>query len=252
MPKRFFKATVAYNGKAYLGWQVQAEGRTVQAEMESVVEKITRESVRVVASGRTDSGVHALGQVVGFAIEREMDPATLLRALNGNLPTDIRVLDVDYAPQDFHAIRDAVKKRYRYFIQDGAVQDPFLLDRSWFVPQRLDEIAMREAATLLLGEHDFASYQSAGSVRATTHRIIHDFTVGRQAGQFCNPVVIEVEANGFLYNMVRNLVGTLVEVGLGKKPKDWPLSIIAGKDRKLAGQTAPAQGLFLVSVDYGK
>jgi len=249
--KRYFKAVVAYNGKEYLGWQVQAEGRTIQAEMERVVEKITRESIRVTASGRTDSGVHALGQVVGFAMEREMDPATVQRALNGNLPHDIRILHVEYAQEDFHAIRDAVKKRYRYFIQDGAVQDPFLHDWSWFVPQRLNEDAMQEAANLLCGEHDFASYQTAGSRRATTVRTIHDFTVNRQISQLSEPVVIEVEANGFLYNMVRNLVGTLVEVGLGKRPIDWPLNIIAEKDRSLAGQTAPPQGLYLVSVDYG-
>lgn len=250
MAKRFFKLVVAYNGRAYLGWQVQAEGRTVQAEIEQALEKITQESIRVTASGRTDSGVHALGQVVSFASETTLDPQTLQRALNGNLPEDIRVFEAEEAPEGFHAIRDAVSKRYRYFIQDGGVRDPFLCDWSWYIPQQLDDDAMQEAADRLHGEHDFASYQSAGSPRTTTVRTIHEFIVDRQIGQLCEPIVLEISANGFLYNMVRNLVGTLVEVGLGKQPVTWPHEILAAKDRKVAGQTAPPQGLFLVSVDY--
>ena len=251
MAKRYFKAIVAYHGKAYLGWQFQVQGPTIQSELERALKTITQTDTRITSSGRTDSGVHALGQVVGFGVDTDLEPAKLRRALNGNLPQDIRVLELELSREDFDAIRDAVKKRYRYFIQDGRLQDPFLNDRAWYLPQRLDEVLMQEAADLLRGEHDFASYQTSGSPRATTVRTIHDFTVRRQAGQLCDPVVIEVEANGFLYNMVRNLVGTIAEVGLGKKPKEWPFNIIAEKDRKLAGQTAPAQGLFLVSVDYG-
>lgn len=251
MAKRFFKLVVAYNGGNYLGWQVQADGKTIQSEIEAALHSVTQESIRVTASGRTDAGVHALGQVVSFASETKLDPETIQRALNGNLPLDIRILEAEYGPEDFHAIRDAVSKRYRFFIQDGGVQDPFLHDWSWYLKQKVDEGAMQDAADLLLGEHDFATYQSAGSPRSTTVRTIHDFIVDRQIGQLCEPVIVEVEANGFLYNMVRNLVGALVEVGMGKRSVEWPSEILAGKDRKLAGQTAPPQGLFLVSVHYG-
>ena len=252
MTSRHFKLTVAYNGREYVGWQVQAQGRTIQAELERAIKQVTQETVRATASGRTDSGVHALGQVVSVPLKKDITPEKLLLALNGNLPSDIRVLDITYAVEDFHAIRDAISKRYRYFIQDGRVHDPFLWERSWFLPQEIDHRAMQKAAKMLVGEHDFATYQSSGSPRLTTVRTIHDFVVTRENGSLTNPIVVEVEANGFLYNMVRNLVGTLVEVGLGKRDKTWPAEILDMKDRKAAGQTAPAKGLFLVSVTYAK
>ena len=247
---RSFKLTIAYDGAAYMGWQVQAEGRTVQAELESALKEVTQEEIRVTASGRTDSGVHALGQVVSFESNSGLEPSTLQRALNSNLQKDVRVLSAEIAPDGFHAIRDSISKRYRYFIQDGGVQDPFLRTWCWYVPQKLDDWHMEEAATALLGEHDFASYQSAGSPRTTTVRTILDIRVERQVGQLCEPIVIEIAANGFLYNMVRNIVGTLVEVGLGKQEISWPAEILAAKDRRKAGPTAPPQGLFLVSVEY--
>ena len=247
---RTFKAKMAYDGAAYLGWQVQSEGATIQSELEKALKSVTGEQIRATASGRTDSGVHALGQVVSFESETALGPETLQRALNGNLPIDIRVLEVEEAASDFHAIRDAVSKRYRYFIQDGGIQNPFLRTWCWFIPQKLDDWLMQDAANELLGEHDFASYQSAGSPRATTVRTILDFKVERQVGQLCEPIVIEVAATGFLYNMVRNLVGTLVEVGLEKQEIGWPKEILSAKDRSSAGATAPPQGLFLVSVTY--
>ena len=247
-----FKVKLAYDGEAYLGWQIQANGATVQSELEKAINSVTGEEVRATASGRTDSGVHALGQVVSFESATGLEPDRLQQALNGNLPVDIRVLDVEEAQPGFHAIRDAVSKRYRYFIQDGGIQDPFLRTWCWFVPQKLDDWLMQDAASELLGEHDFASYQSAGSPRSTTVRTILDFKIERQVGQLCEPIVIEVAATGFLYNMVRNLVGTLVEVGLEKQQIGWPKEILAKRDRTLAGPTAPPQGLFLVSVDYGE
>jgi len=249
---RFFKLTIAYDGAEYHGWQIQANDASVQAELESSLAAVTGETTRVTASGRTDAGVHALGQVVSFESATDLDTSTLNRALNSKLPKDIRVLCVEEAETGFHAIRDAVSKRYRYFIQDGGVRDPFLRGWSWYVPQKLDDWNMQDAATELIGEHDFATYQSAGSPRSSTVRTIFDFTIERQMGQLCEPIVIEVSANGFLYNMVRNLVGTLAEVGLGKQPIEWPSQILSAKDRKVAGQTAPPQGLFLVSVDYEK
>lgn len=250
MAKKTFKAVLAYDGTAYFGWQIQATGKTIQGELERALNVVTSEPIRAVASGRTDSGVHALGQVVSFDSETEHTPEVLQRALNGNLPDDIRVRELEYAEDGFHAIRDAVSKRYRFFIQDGGLLDPFLRQWSWYVPQSLDDWLMQDAATELVGEHDFATYQSAGSPRSTTVRTINDFRVERQVGQLCEPIVIEVSANGFLYNMVRNLVGSLVEVGLEKQSIDWPREILAAKDRKVAGPTAPPQGLFLVSVQY--
>lgn len=247
---RSFKLTLAYDGAAYLGWQVQAEGRTVQSELETALLGVTQQQVRVTASGRTDSGVHALGQVVSFESNTTLEPSTLQRALNSNLPRDIRVLSAELAEPGFHAIRDSISKRYRYFIQDGGVQDPFLRNWCWYLPQKLDDWHMEEAGGALLGEHDFASFQSAGSPRSTTVRTILDFKVERQLGQLCEPIVIEIAADGFLYNMVRNIVGTLVEVGLGKQAISWPGELIAAKDRTQAGPTAPPQGLFLVSVEY--
>ncbi len=242
--------SIAYDGAAYLGWQIQAEGRTIQSEVESALNSVTGDQIRVTASGRTDSGVHALGQVASFESKTELETAALHRAINSNLPKDIRILSVEEAAPGFHAIRDAVSKKYRYFIQDGGVQDPFLRGWSWYLPQKLDDWHMQDAATELVGEHDFATYQSSGSPRSSTVRTIHEFTVERQVGQLCEPIVIEVSANGFLYNMVRNLVGTLAEVGLEKQPISWPREILAEKDRKVAGPTAPPQGLFLVSVEY--
>ena len=250
MTKRFFKLVVAYNGQAYVGWQVQPTGRSIQAEIETALEQITQERTRVTASGRTDSGVHALGQAVSFASSTLLPPAKLQRALNGVLPKDIRVLDVSQAPDDFHAIRDAISKRYRYLIQDGSLRDPFMAAWCWHLPQVLDQQPMQEAASWLVGEHDFASYQSTGSPRNSTVRTIYDFTVTRQQGPLSEPIVIEVSANGFLYNMVRNLVGTLAEIGMGKQSPAWAHEILSARDRKIAGPTAPAQGLFLVSVEY--
>ena len=245
-----FKLILAYDGGNYSGWQIQAEGRTIQGEVESALRETTGTETRVTASGRTDAGVHALGQVASFDLDTSLDINSLFRALNAHLPKDIRALGLEYAEPGFHAIRDAVSKRYRFFIQDGGVRDPFLRAWSWYLPQKLDDWEMHDAATELLGEHDFATYQSAGSPRSSTVRTLFDFKVERQQGQLCEPIAIEVSANGFLYNMVRNLVGTLVEVGLGKQSVSWPREIIELRDRKAAGPTAPAHGLFLVSVEY--
>ncbi len=250
MAIRSFKLIVAYEGTAYQGWQVQLDAPTIQAELQRALQTVTNESIRVTASGRTDAGVHALGQVVSFDSSTSHSPDTILRALNANLPHDIRVLEVKVAADGFHAIRDAVSKRYRYCIQDGGIADPFLRGLCWHLPQRVDEDALQAAANLLLGKHDFASYQAAGSPRASTVRTIFDFTVTRQSRELCDLIVMEIAADGFLYNMVRNLVGTLVEVGRGSRPIQWPHEVLTAKDRTLAGSTAPPHGLFLVAVEY--
>lgn len=248
---RSFRLTLSYDGTAYAGWQVQASARTIQAELEAALLQVTGESIRAVASGRTDAGVHALGQVVSFRSATRLPADVLRKALDANLPRDIVVLEVSEAPARFHAIRDALRKRYRYVVQDGPIRDVFSRTQAWYVAQRLDVEAMRAAARALLGRHDFSSFEAAGSPRVSSVRTIYDLTVERRTGDFLERVRIEVEADGFLYNMVRNLVGSLVEVGRGRQEPSWLAGVLAAQDRKVAGMTAPPQGLFLVSVDYG-
>jgi tRNA pseudouridine38-40 synthase len=191
-----------------------------------------------------------LGQVVSFASNTQLDAGVLRRAVNANLPRDIVVLDARDAPDGFHANRDAIHKRYRYVIQDGEPSDVFARAYAWQCVQRLDVGAMQEAAALLLGKHDFSSFEASGAERATSVRTIMDLTVQRREGAVRDRIEIEIQADGFLYNMVRNIVGTLVEVGRGKRDARWVGDILASRNRKLAGATAPARGLFLVHVDY--
>jgi tRNA pseudouridine38-40 synthase len=247
-----FKLTLAYDGTDFAGWQWQPNQRTVQGELEAAIQRITRQTVKCVASGRTDAGVHALGQVVSFACETRLDGTTLTKALNAELPEDLLVFEVVETPPSFHALRDAIRKRYRYVVQDGRLPDLFDRKYVWHVYQRLDVEAMQAAAVALVGTHDFASYETSGSPRLTTVRTVYDLLVERRQAELTDRVVIEVEADGFLYNMVRNIAGTLVAVGKGKQPVGWPGEVLALKDRTAAGMTAPPQGLFLVGVEYGR
>ena len=249
---RTFKLTLAYDGTDFAGWQSQANGRTVQDALEATLLKITGESFRVMASGRTDAGVHALGQVVGFSTNCPLPAETMHRALNAELPRDVVVLSCEDAPDDFHAIRWAKRKRYRYAIQDGPWPDVFSRRYAWRMFPELDEATMRRAAQALVGTHDFASFQSAGSKRTSTIRTVHEIALERsRAGEGgANLLHIEVEADGFLYNMVRNIVGTLALVGRGKQPETWPGEVLTARDRRAAGPTAPPQGLFLLRVEY--
>ena len=248
---RYLKLTVAYDGTDYVGWQVQPNGPTVQQVLERTVAKVTQSETRVVASGRTDSGVHARGQVVSLATDNSLPVETLLAAINANLPLDVRVHDVCEAPNGFHAIRDATGKRYRYDIYDGPVADVFTRRYSWFQPRRLDEAAMRRASAALVGTHDFSSFEAAGSPRAGSVRTVFDLSVQRDPGE-PNRLCIEVDADGFLYNMVRNIVGTLVEVGQGRRDEDSLARVLTSRDRKAAGPTAPAHGLTLLRVSYDR
>ena len=247
-----FKLTLAYDGTDFVGWQWQPGRRSVQEEMEKAIERITQQKTRCVASGRTDAGVHALGQVVCFRSDTNLDGPALCKALNAELPDDMLVFEVSPAPDDFHAIRDAVRKRYRYLIQDGRPRDIFDRKYVWHLYHRLDVEPMAAAARSLVGTHDFVSFQTSGSMRLTTERTVYEVTVERRPAELTDRVVIEVEADGFLYNMVRNFVGTLVEVGKGKQPIGWPAEVLAVRDRRAAGMTAPPQGLYLVSVEYGE
>lgn len=250
--------TVAYDGTRYAGWQVQLRRQTVQGALEKAIAQVANERVRVTGSGRTDSGVHAIAQVASFSLSRWRARAEdLARALNSKLPPDIAVRKLRDAAADFHAIRDAVGKRYRYQLQIGGGRDAFEYRYRWHLPGPIDVAAMRQAAELLRGRHDFASFQAAGSDRKTTVRDVRALEIidqGRVGQGSDDPAVqrlaIEVEADGFLYNMVRNIVGTLVEVGRGKRSPAWAAEVLAACDRTVAGPTAPPQGLFLLRVDY--
>ena len=244
---RTIKLTLAYDGANYAGWQFQPHQPTIQGVLEQTLLTITSESVRVVGAGRTDAGVHALGQVACFRTHCQLPPEVLQKALNAELPRDIVVLHAAQAPDDFHAIRDAHRKRYRYVIHDGRWRDVFSRNYAWQYRHRLDEQAMQRAAQALVGKHDFASFEAAGSERETSVRTVFELVVAR-TGEDC--VTVEIEADGFLYRMVRTIVGTLVEVGRAERPENWPGEVLAAIDRRAAGATAPPQGLFLVRVAY--
>jgi tRNA pseudouridine38-40 synthase len=256
MSVRWLKLTIAYDGTRFAGWQVQPDKPTVQGTIEAAWWEITQEDVRITAAGRTDAGVHALGQVAGVSTETRLTEDDLLRALNAVLPEDVAMLSVEPAPDGFHATRDAVGKRYRYQIHNGRVPDVFDRHYAWHYPQPLDASAMHEAGQALVGEHDFSSFETAGSERPDSIRTIWELNVTRHAvserpPHSSNRISIEIAGDGFLYNMVRTIVGTLVEVGKGARDVGWPWDVLAARDRRQAGPTAPPQGLFLVSVAYG-
>lgn len=251
---RTFKLTIAYDGSDFAGWQVQPNQPTIQGCLQHAVRKITGETVSVIGSGRTDAGVHALAQVASCRLENWNAPAAALgRALNTKLPETIVVHDVEDAADDFHAIACAIGKRYRYQLQIGGIRDAFLYRHWWRLPPHMDIAAMQAAAQRIVGEKDFASFQASGAPRASTIRHVRECQITEQD---CNPnsgyclYALEIEANGFLYNMVRNIVGTIVEVGRGKHDLGWIDDVIAAEDRDIAGPTAPAHALFLRSVAY--
>ena len=247
---RFLRLRLAYDGGEFVGWQVRPGQRTVQDELQRAWQAVTGEHVSIAASGRTDSGVHALGQVCGVATASSLSCDALRRALNAHLPFDVRILHVDPAPQDFDPVRDALRKTYRYLLQTGRVPHLFWRHYAWYVPGALDVAAMRDAAARLEGEHDFASFQTSGSARLTTVRHVYRLVVREEQVAGYPQIQVEITANGFLYNMVRSIVGTLVLVGRGKAPPAWADQVLAAVDRRAAGPTAPGHGLYLVQVDY--
>ena len=243
-----FKLTLEYAGGAFEGWQVQPSGhRTVQGVLEDAVAQVTGERVRVVGSGRTDAGVHAEGQVASLVLAAPREPGKLARALNGVLPDDVAVVACAPAPAGFHARYGAVRKLYRYAVWNGAAPSPLRAARSHWVRTPLDLAGMRAGAGLLVGTHDFAAFQAAGSEVRTSVRTLERLEVLGEAG---GEVVLEAEGPGFLRHMVRILAGTLLEVGLGRRAAESLTEVLAGRDRQRAGRTAPAHGLTLVRVDY--
>lgn len=243
---RNFKMVIEYDGTGYSGWQRQPNDRSVQEVLENAIRAVTGESVRVTGAGRTDAGVHALAQVANFTTSSELQAPELQPAINANLPDDVSVLDLREASADFHAQRSARGKTYTYTILNRRVPSPLLRRAALFIPQKLDVDAMRRAAQFIRGEHDFACFRSAGSSAKTSTRNITRLDIQQEG----DTIAITISAGGFLYNMARAIVGTLIEVGRGKIAPDEIKDIISSKDRRRAGPTAPPHGLCLVKVDY--
>jgi tRNA pseudouridine38-40 synthase len=246
---RNLKLTIRYDGTDFFGWQTQPGKRTVQETIETAIAEITQEErVRVNCSGRTDSGVHAVGQVANVFTASQLSCETLLKAINAKLPDDVCVRELLEVPQSFDANKDAVRKMYRYVIQDGRIQDPFMRKYAWFVRQNLDVEAMSRASRCLVGRHDFRCFETEWPNRLTSVRTITHLAVSR-FGEF---IWIDVEADGFLYNMVRAIAGSLVQVGRGFWSETQIEDVLKAMDRRLAGPTAPPEGLFLMRVTYNR
>lgn len=241
---RHFKLTIAYDGMQYGGWQLQPNAVTIQGLIEAALKRIAGRRVVVHGSGRTDAGVHARGQIANCSFEVRHTPAVLRSALNANLPEDVRVLRMQEVDAKFHARFSARSKEYRYQIDTGAVADPFLGAYAWHHPRPLNIGAMRRAAKLLKGRHDFSAL-SAKSERDPV-RTISKITVTKRD----DLLMVSVRADGFLYKMVRSIVGALVKVGEGKLTVEQLRELMHGKKRTALVETAPARGLFLWKVFY--
>ena len=273
MPR--FKVTLAYDGTDFVGWQRQASATSIQGLLEDALRAFDDRDVTVIGAGRTDAGVHALGQAAAFSLDRAIDADTIVRALNATLPESVRVLSACEVAPTFNPRFDARSKTYRYRIWNSAVLDPFERRYVWHVPGALDVEAMHAAARRLEGRHDFAAFQAAGSDVVTTERTIlssrvsnlsttgdtedtEEKSFARTGFDLRVPRVLrggelicyDVTADGFLRHMVRTIVGTLVEIGRGRRRVEWIDEVLASRDRRAAGPTVPAAGLSLVAVDY--
>jgi len=252
--KRNIKLTIEYDGTNFNGWQIQRAGtRTIQGEIEKALHKIFNEKITLIGSGRTDSGVHALGQVANFLTHNtRLSTTEILNALNANLPEDISILKSEDVPQKFHAQYSAKRKTYRYCILNRKERCSIQRDFNTFIPYKLNLTAIQTEAKNLIGRKDFRAFTAANpaernaSIEKNTVRTIYKFQIQKKGAY----LYIDIEANGFLYKMVRNIVGTLLEVGSAKLSKGSVKRILLQKDRSLAGSTAPAKGLCLIKVTY--
>lgn len=244
--KARFRLVLEYDGAGFVGWEVQPGQRSIQGEVERALATILQHPVRVAVSGRTDSGVHAVGQVAAFSTTAERSPDKLRDGLNALLPPDIACRSAERVAPDFDPRRHARTKHYRYRWLDGRVRSPLRRGRVYEVRAALDAAAMHEAALLLAGTHDFAAFRAAGCGAATTVRTLPRWTVARVDDE----VQLDVWGHGFLRHMIRIVAGTLTEVGRGARPVAWVAQVLASRDRALAGPTAPAHGLTLMSVCY--
>lgn len=238
--------TVAYDGTAYCGWQVQKNGRTIEEELNQAITELTGEKTQVIGASRTDAGVHALCNLAVFDTSFCIPANKFSYALNQRLPKDIRVWESKEVAADFHPRRCKSKKTYEYYILNASFPNPVKRLYSYFTYTPLDVEKMQRAAAYLVGEHDFASFCSAGSQADTTVRTIYELTVERSGEE----IAIRVSGSGFLYNMVRIIVGTLIEAGNGRMKPEKMAEILAAKDRTAAGPTAPACGLILTEICF--
>ncbi|MDO8281240.1 MAG: tRNA pseudouridine(38-40) synthase TruA [Thermodesulfovibrionia bacterium] len=256
---RHIKLTLQFDGSGYSGWQVQEKDRTIQGVLESALSAITKEVIRITGCSRTDAGVHALEFVASFKTDSAMKPDEFLRAINSNIPQDIRVMNAEECDESFHPRYDAKSKRYSYIISTAVPQNVFLNRYAWQMPLRnpLDVNAMKEASKVLIGEHDFSSFRASGCGSKHPVRNVMSIEISEMPSidfmtfKLNIPVIkVSIEANAFLRHMVRNIVGTLVDVGKGRTSPAQMEEILNAKDRSAAGKTAPSCGLFLENVRY--
>ena len=238
---------VEYVGTNFHGWQVQRHERSVQATLEAALSRVADHTVQVTCAGRTDAGVHAVGQVVHFDTGARRPERAWTMGVNSNLPGDVCVTWAREADQDFHARFSARSRTYRYVIHNSGLRSGLLADRAWWVYRPLDVRRMQLGADHLLGEHDFSAFRAAECQAKSPVRKLLRASVSRRG----RLVFLEVTANAFLHHMVRNIAGTLVRVGSGQEEPDWVAAVLSGGDRKLAGMTAPPGGLYFLAVDYG-
>ena len=240
------KLTIEYDGTRYHGWQIQPHGPSIQSILEQAISTFVGTPTRITGSGRTDAGVHALGQVASFFADKEYDLHRILRGLNALTPTDITIKSVEFVADSFDARRDGRSRIYEYHILNRSTPSPFYLNRALHVHESLDVAAMREAISCLIGEHDFTSFRAAGCEAAHPVRKVYRTTLEQRA----ELLVYTIEATAFLRHMVRNIVGTLIEVGKGLRTAQSFSELLEACDRTKAGPTAPPHGLFLMEVKY--
>lgn len=247
-PGRTFRLVLEYDGRDFEGWQIQSgerSSRTVQGVLKEAIESVTRQQARVRGAGRTDAGVHAMGQVASVRVVTALSAEALARSLNGWFPRDLAIREIAEMPHGWDALREAQGKHYRYQIWNGARRSPLRADRFLWLRDPLCLERMRQAGQVFVGTHDFAAFQGAGSDVRTTVRTLGTLRIEGASGA---EVILDFEGQGFLRHMVRNLVGTLIEIGRGRWEPDCAAEILASLDRGQAGPTAPALGLVLVEV----
>lgn len=237
---------VEYDGTRYNGWQYQPHAPSVQGCLNVAISTVADETIGCIGSGRTDTGVHARAQVVHFDTRAERTSRSWLLGINSNLPDDINILWIKEIGDKFHARYSATKRIYRYSILNRPVRSALARNRAWWFRQPLDAAAMAEAAGCLLGTHDFSSFRASGCQSHSPVRNVMRVAVTRRKDW----IFVDCEANSFLHHMVRNIVGSLVEIGCGDRPVEWMSQLLGARDRKLAGITAPATGLMLTRIEY--
>lgn len=243
---RNIKLTIEYDGSQFGGWQKQPNNLNIQGEIEKAIQNVTGKEVELIGSGRTDAGVHAFAQIANFKIDTDFPLERMAIAFNSQLKKSIRIKKAEEVEEEFHSRYHCHKKTYGYIIENSEQGTAIYRNMTYHVPQLLNVEAMQKAASYLIGEHDFSSFKSSGTSSKSSVRTIYNAQVLKEQER----VVIQLTGNGFLYNMVRIISGTLVEIGKGEKKPEEMKTILEAKDRSLAGKTLPPQGLFLMKVEY--